>query len=85
VLGIAGLCLLWPFFRERRIFPTLATVFFVANALFAAASWWMGRRIFPEFCRDAKIDSDLLRVVVFCLIWIPYLFISRRARATFVN
>jgi Protein of unknown function (DUF2569) len=74
------------FFQKRRIFPRWFIVLIAFNALFV-----VGDIIGVQFVRTSSPNASvrhlqsLMSVLVGCGIWIPYMLLSRRVKATFVR
>jgi len=67
-------------YRKKKVFPTLMVIFLVGNAILMLADHLMVIHL------ALQTDSgDLIRSIAGCAIWIPYFFLSRRVKLTFVN
>ena len=85
-LVILGGFALVLFFQKRRIFPRWFIALMVFDALFVA-----GDMVGIQFIKTSspalttKLFQNLTQVVIQCGIWIPYMCVSRRVKATFVR
>jgi hypothetical protein len=83
---LLGLVLLWLFFTKSRFFPTLyifATGFGLAFLMLDA---FIVSQAFPDTPMfDEEFTRSLLRSSVGALIWISYMLVSKRVKATFVR
>ncbi len=83
---ILAVFVLTLFFRRRRIFPRWFIALVVLNAIFVVGDMiglQMLRSPSPE--TSARVARNLVTVLVGCGIWIPYMLVSRRVKATFVK
>jgi hypothetical protein len=84
VLCVVALVL---FFQKRRLFPRWYIGILLTNAVFVITD----SLIAPAVLRDHLAQSPdahigpLMGVFVGCAIWIPYMFQSRRVKATFIR
>ena len=75
------------FFQKRRLFPRWYIGLLLTNAAFVI----LDGIIAPGLLRDQLAQSadthmrSVTQVFVGCAIWIPYMFQSRRVKATFVR
>jgi len=79
-----GLLLTALFFEKRRTFPRLFIIFLLFRAAVVLGSGLI--QLIPNAESGSQdLHSEITRTVVACGIWIPYMRMSRRVRATFVN
>ncbi|HEY2345669.1 MAG TPA: DUF3857 domain-containing protein [Xanthomonadaceae bacterium] len=71
-------------FRRRRSFPRLAAGFYVAAIAYMACDVWSASR-FLDLPFNHEDQVTLSKAIVHAVIWAPYLLVSRRVKATFVN
>jgi hypothetical protein len=85
VILLAALLALGLFFSRAPNFPPLMIGFYLFNVLFIATDHFVGQRI-PAVAsaRDSKSGGEIVRSVVACSIWVPYMLKSRRVRNTFL-
>ena len=82
---VASLALLVLFFRRSRHFPKLFVAFALINLVFVILDAWLGSLVItdePMF--DPVTARELGRSLIAVLVWVPYMFRSRRVRNTFV-
>src|SRR5262249_51846462 len=78
----------YTFFATKRIFKIMFTIEFAANIMLVAfdAAWIA---IATSIAIDgSKIGADFARAIgaaIWGIVWIPYIWMSKRARNTFVN
>jgi hypothetical protein len=72
------------FFQRRRIFPPVFIGYLVFGVVVSGLDV-----VFTQLIPAAKIESnagvEVVRVLIGCGIWIPYMLMSRRVRNTFVR
>ena len=85
-LILSGVFIAFLFFSKKKAFPKwyIATILFVlvTNPLdvFLIHLIKPNKAIF-----DAETTAEFVRTLIVCVIWIPYLFISKRVKATFIH
>jgi hypothetical protein len=73
------------FFQRRRFVPTLIIVLLLANLVFVTIDYFAADLIpFVAAQGDTGSLAELIRVLVASAIWVPYLLVSKRVKATFV-
>ena len=82
VFAAVGLVL---FFRRSPAFPKLMVVYYVGNLL-VVGLFFFSSRLIPAVAAkdDPESHSALFRAIVRCVIWVPYMYRSRRVRNTFI-
>ena len=77
------------FFKKRRDFPKLLTIYFVLNISIAIITLISIDKSGLANLMESKdlqdMSTSLFGFVFGALVWIPYLFISKRAKGTFIN
>jgi hypothetical protein len=85
-LLLAGLVMLYLYFGRKRAFPAWYLVVSVIGLAFAGGEAWARHLLFPDAeVLDALTRRELLQGAAQCLIWVPYVLLSGRARATFIR
>lgn len=72
------------FFRKKRSFPTYMVLYLSVHAVVLLADT-LGAHAILHSRMSAESAGEIVRTVVSSGIWIPYLFLSRRVKATFVH
>ena len=85
-LMVLGVLLALTFFRRKRVFPGLFVVVMIAQLLANTADVLLTSTI-PAAAADSAtaVASSTVRNWVIGMIWIAYMFRSRRVRNTFVD
>lgn len=81
---VFSILLLILFFQRRRTFPALYIIFLIYATMMAALDQYLTLLI-PAANQNGKVDTDLARTLIFCLVWIPYMLVSKRVKATFTR
>lgn len=87
-LGIiaVAIALLVMFFGKKRRFPMWYIGLAVGSLVFILVDAALATIVLPD---EPMIDPDtakeLLRSGIACAIWVPYMLVSKRVKATFVN
>ena len=74
------------FFQKRRIVPKLMIALLLANVFFVGTDYFVANLI-PAVGSQKDVESmgEFARVVIACVIWVPYFLVSKRVKATFVH
>ena len=72
------------FFKKRRVFPKLFVAFLLSNALIILADHF-GTQLLDKQTSAIDDTRTVTRALAACIIWIPYMFQSRRVKATFLR
>jgi hypothetical protein len=72
------------FFQRRRIFPILFIITLLFGAAIATVDHFGAQQI-PRVAQATRGLSEPIPSYVACLLWIPYMLVSRRVKATFVK
>ncbi len=85
-LALAWLFIAFLFFAKKRIFPKWYIGIFVFTLAFMLIDAVAIRAVLPnEEIFDPDTIKELARTLVMMLIWVPYMLISKRVKATFVK
>ena len=87
-LGFAvfGFLLTFLFFSKSGKFPKLFIVFMLSSLAFTLFDAWLSRLVFPEEPMfDPETAGGFARQILVCLIWVPYMVVSKRVEATFTR
>lgn len=79
------LALVYLFFKKRKSFPAFYIMYLVLHAAFLIADLFFVHAAVPAVAIRAQDAASASRGIFMALIWIPYLLVSRRVKATFVN
>jgi len=81
---IAGLWLLDLFFRRSPSFPACFIALTLFVPIFILTDAWLATQIHPdEPFWDPTTIRNMARTTMGALIWVPYMLVSKRVRATF--
>ena len=76
------------FFRKKKGFPSLYIFILIGNALFLLIDYSLAQKI-PAIANDATIMNEertkLYKQFWLCIVWVPYLLISKRVKGTFTH
>jgi len=72
------------FFTKRKAFPGYFILYLVTNLLVLLIDTFAANALFPSVHLTAAYTS-IARTLLAALIWIPYMLVSRRVKATFVR
>ena len=87
MLFAAYLVLIALFFMKKRLFPKLYIFTLAVNVLFLIGDNYLWSRILPpELAPDNSDDiKEIAKMMIRACIWIPYMLISKRVKATFIH
>ena len=87
VLAILSFYLIFLFFTKNKNFPKLLIGILICSVLLQLIDGFAGKILMPN--QPFFIDQEGLRefgtLVMSCLIWIPYMLVSNRVKATFIR
>ncbi|PKA13304.1 hypothetical protein CH372_04275 [Leptospira meyeri] len=78
--------LTYLFFKKHYQFPKAYIVFTFLPVILLPLDAWLGSLVLkdePMF--DLDTSKEIVRSIVGAVIWIPYMFLSKRVKATFVE
>lgn len=91
ILINSGLLLVWLymaylFFSKKKTFPKLYIGIAVFSLIFILADAFAVKLVLPsEPVFDPDSVKELMRSLIMVVIWVPYMLVSKRVKATFVN
>ena len=86
LLILASLYLIYLFFSKHYWFPRVYIALLVASLIFMPVDAWVVTFIVPdEPVFDPDTAKEFARTLVAAVIWIPYMLVSKRVKATFVE
>jgi hypothetical protein len=91
IIGNSGLILAWlymayKFFTKSRDFPKWFIGVTVFSLIFIVADAFAIKLVLPnEPVFDPATTREVIRSVIMAIVWIPYVLISKRTRATFTR
>jgi len=82
---LASLYQIYLFVRRDHRFPTFFILFMIANLLFILLDAWLGGMVTEADVFEPDTLTEIFRVLIPSLIWIPYMRLSQRVKETFVS
>jgi hypothetical protein len=83
---VASLGLLYLFFTKHHRFPLVYIAISAISIIFIPLDAWACSFVLPnEPILDPQTTKDFARALIAGLIWIPYMLLSERVKATFVQ
>jgi Protein of unknown function (DUF2569) len=83
-LGL-GLLLIPLFFLRKRTFPKVFIGVLIFSIIFLSVDAGFAAKITPGEKANAEAVTEIARLVISSLIWIPYMLYSRRVKLTFTR
>lgn len=81
---LLALALVVLFFSKHRWFPRVFIFLYAFTPLFLIADTWIVSKLLPDLVEiDEATVLDIIRSVIYALVWIPYMFLSKRVKNTF--
>jgi hypothetical protein len=86
ILLLGSVYLVYLFFTKHTRFPNAYILLVVVSFIFIPFDAWVVTFALPdEPMFDTPTTVDFLRVLSTAIVWIPYLLLSKRVKATFVE
>ena len=86
VFIIASMYLILLFFKKKAGFPKWYIGIAVSSLLFIIVDAFAIRLVIPDApIFDKETNMEVIRGVITVVIWVPYMLVSERVKATFVN
>ncbi|MDP9805013.1 DUF2569 domain-containing protein [Acinetobacter calcoaceticus] len=86
IFVLISLVLLYLFFRKHYLFPKVFISFCIATIIFILIDASLIKLILPnEEIFDNDTSRELMKSIFYGMIWIPYMLVSKRVKATFVE
>ena len=86
LLVLASFYLIYLFFTKHYLFPRVFIAITLANAIFIPLDAWLVTFVLPdEPMFDPETKKQLIKSLVGVFVWIPYMLVSKRVEATFVE
>jgi len=83
---IASLYLVYLFFTKNRFFPKFYILIAISSIIFIIIDAWLVTKVLPsEPMLDEETMRELTRALISAAIWVPYMLVSKRVKATFVE
>ena len=85
-LFLFGLFLIYLFFTKKRLFPKAYIAISLAAIAFILLDAGVAKLVIPAVPMfDTETVTNLVRASVAAAIWIPYMLVSKRVKATFIE
>ena len=86
LMVIASLYLVYLFFTKNRFFPKFYILIAISSIIFIIIDAWLVTKVLPsEPMLDEETMRELTRALISAAIWVPYMLVSKRVKATFVE
>jgi len=86
IMVAALIYLIYLFFTKRYFFPKLYVGVMVVSVIFIPLDAWLVTKVLPdEPMLDPETTKEFMRTLVGAAIWVPYMLLSKRVKATFVG
>ena len=84
VLVCFSVFLIYLFFAKKPMFPTLYIGITVFSLIYVIVDAWAVSRAVPNASVfDSEFIKDLMKALIGTIIWVPYMLMSKRVKATF--
>jgi len=86
IIVAASIYLIYLYFSKHYLFPKLYIGIVAISIVFIPLDAWVVTKVLPsEPMFDPETTKEFIRTLIVGLIWIPYMLISKRVKATFVE
>ncbi|WP_236725695.1 DUF2569 domain-containing protein [Solemya pervernicosa gill symbiont] len=86
IMVAASIYLVYLFFSKHYLFPKLYIGIFAASLVFIPLDAWLATKVFPSLPMfDQETTMEFTKSLIAGAIWIPYMLVSKRVRATFIE
>jgi magnesium-transporting ATPase (P-type) len=86
LMVLASGYLIYLFFSKHYFFPKFYICLVIASLIFILVDAWLLTKILPDVPMfDPETTKEFTRTLISALIWIPYMLVSKRVKATFVE
>jgi hypothetical protein len=86
IMGVALIYLVYLFFFKHYQFPKVYIGTLVILLIFRPFDAWLWAKVLPgEPIFDPKTAKEFMGALIGVAIWVPYMLISKRVKATFVE
>jgi hypothetical protein len=86
LLLISSFYLIYLLIKKKKFFRNTYAFLAIFTAVFIVADAWAVTLVIPEMdVFDAETIKEFSRSLIACVIWVPYIFISERAKETFIK
>lgn len=86
IMFVASIILVYLFFSKHYLFPKLYIGTLVAYLIFIPLDAWVVTKIFPDTeIFDPETIKNFSRAIAVGIVWVPYMLLSKRVKATFVE
>lgn len=83
---IVSTYLIYLFFTKHYLFPKLYVAIVAVSLVFIPLDAWVVSLVVPTTSIfDAETTKEFLRTLIGAFIWVPYMLVSHRVKATFVE
>ena len=83
---VASLYLIYLFFSKHYLFPKVFITVVVVSLFFIPLDALLVSRMFPnEPMFDPETAKEFIRTLIAGAIWVPYMLVSKRVKATFIE